>query len=122
MTSLPIRVTCDCGVVTEAVAGEVVTCTCGRRYDTATMVDRAAIARVAQATRRARLLTRLGLLATVAGALLGYAVFGLYGAIIAGAVVPAIWIRTARPIWRRDLKAAVDDVGSQRIGHLDDES
>ncbi len=102
---VPITVTCECGHVTHAFAGDEVTCECGRVYETSlSMEQRAALTGFEQRMRVfARLGTGLVGLITLAGFLLLDRWAGLAALIIAG----GLWWAVLQPIWRRRALAQV---------------
>jgi hypothetical protein len=104
--SVPITVRCECGVETPALAGEVVTCACGRRYDTGELQSQQlAVARSLRA--RATATARLGMgFAGLAG-LLAFLVGGYAAALVAVVVAVAVWLGVVQPVLRRRAAARI---------------
>ena len=95
---VPVTVKCQCGHVTQAFAGQEVTCQCGQVYRT-TLSDqqRAALYGLEQ---RMRAFARLGIGVVGLIALAGFLLdrwAGLAALIIAG----GLWWVVLQPIWRR---------------------
>jgi hypothetical protein len=98
--SIPLTLRCECGETLSANAGEAVTCTCGRRYDTST-VPGESIARVRATQMRMKLYARLGLAFVVLFGVLGFLVGGLPGVAFAAALFALIWWKVIAPWLRR---------------------
>jgi hypothetical protein len=108
-TSVPITVRCECGVETPATAGEVVTCACGRRYDTRELQSQQlAVARSLRA--RATATARLGLgFAGLAG-LVVFLVAGYAAALVAVVVAAVAWLAGVQPLLRRRTAARIREL------------
>ena len=104
LPSVPLRITCDCGNTLQTDAGETVTCACGRSYDTTSIARHPDLAGLTSDMARAKMLSKVGLLAVIA---IGVGVFfwlGWAAATLAFGLAAALFIRTVRPIYRRDMK------------------
>lgn len=112
--TIPITVRCPCGTTTSADAGEVVTCTCGRSYDTAALpAEHLAAAGVTQ--RRQRVYARLGICVVGLAALGGFLISGIWGAGIALPLSCLIWWKGVQPRWRRRAAADLASMPATRI-------
>lgn len=107
--SIPLTVRCECGEVLSADAGEVVTCTCGRRYDTSTLPG-PSVAHVKATQARLRLYARLGAVAVVTFGLLGFFLAGLPGVAGAASVSALLWWKVVAPALRRRHMDDVTDL------------
>jgi hypothetical protein len=96
---VPIVVKCQCGHVTQAFAGDEVTCQCGRAYETSLSNEQ--VASLYGLEQRMRVFARLGTglvgLIALAGFLLLDRWAGLAGLVLAG----GLWWGVLQPIWRR---------------------
>ena len=111
---VPITVRCPCGVRTEANAGDVVTCACGRRYDTSAMAsDQLAAATLAQ--RRAKAYARLGICIAALATLGGFLVAGWWGAGMALPFSCVVWWKGVQPRWQRQVARDLASMPTTRI-------
>lgn len=96
---MTLRVTCPCGTVTSVAAGSVVTCTCGRGWETAS-VPAADLAGVRSSVRRLRLRQAT----FVVGLVLAVGVLLLLRSstptFVLVAVFVLLWLRLCLPWWR----------------------
>jgi hypothetical protein len=105
-TSVPITVRCECGVETPAMAGDVVTCTCGRRYDTRELQSQQlAVARSLRA--RATATARLGMGVAGLVGLGAFLVAGYAAALVAVVVAVVVWLGVAQPLLRKRAAARI---------------
>lgn len=107
--AIPLTLRCDCGDVISAQAGDIVTCTCGRRYDTSTLPG-PSIAHVHATQARLRLYARLGVIIVVFMGLLGFFVAGLPGVAGAASISAILWWRVVAPALRRRHMDDVTDL------------
>ena len=112
--AIPIIVNCSCGIRTQANAGDVVTCACGRRYDTAT-VEPDQMAAAALVQRRHKVYARLGICVAGLAAIGGFAFAGVWGAGIALPLSCLIWWKGVQPRWRRRAAADLASLPTSRI-------
>jgi hypothetical protein len=105
-TSVPITVRCECGVETPATAGEVVTCACGRRYDTRELQSQQlAVARSLRA--RATATARLGMGVVGVAGLVAFLVAGYAAALVAVVVALVAWLGGVQPLLRKRAAARI---------------
>ncbi len=115
MPSVPLRITCDCGNTLQADAGETVTCACGRSYDTTAIARHPDLAGLTSEMARARMLSKVGLLAVIA---IGVGVFfwlGWAAATLAFGLAAALFVRTVRPIYRREMKRTATELPTWKL-------
>jgi hypothetical protein len=112
--SIPLTVRCECGEVLSAKAGEAVTCTCGRRYDTANIPGQS-VARVRATQVRLRTYARLGFVVVILFGVLGFYVGGLPGVAFAAALSALVWWRVVAPWLRRRHSDELADLPSWTI-------
>mgnify|MGYP000947956170 CR=1 FL=1 len=96
---VPIVVRCDCGRTTSAIAGETVTCACGRTY--ATELSPQQKAGLVGLRQRMRAFARLGVGVVGLLSLLGLALAGpagAFGVLIVGVIA---WWVVLQPVWKR---------------------
>jgi hypothetical protein len=112
--AVPIIVRCPCGVRTEANSGDVVTCTCGRRYDTsAIQADQVTLAELIQ--RRHKVYARLGICVAGLATIGGFVIAGFWGAGIALPMSCLVWWKGVQPRWRRRAAADLASIPTSRI-------
>ena len=114
MTAVPIIVRCPCGVSTQANAGDIVTCACGRRYDTS-MAAADQIAAAALVQRRHKVYARLGICVAGLATIGGFAIAGFWGAGLALPLSCLVWWKGVQPRWRRRAAADVAGIPTSRI-------
>jgi hypothetical protein len=102
---VPIVVTCECGHTTEAYAGEVVTCACGRRY--ATELSQAQSAAIRAMGTRLQVFARLGIGVVGLLSLAAILTLGTYAGVAVLAVLATIWWVVLQPMWRRRLTSEI---------------
>jgi hypothetical protein len=112
--AVPIIVRCPCGASTEANAGDVVTCRCGRRYDT-TAVDADQVAAAALVQRRHKIYARLGICVAGLATIGGYFVAGYWGAGMALPLSCLVWWKGVQPRWQRRAAADLATIPTSRI-------
>jgi len=112
--SIPLTLRCECGETLSANAGETVTCTCGRRYDTST-IPGPSVARVRATQVRMKLYARLGLALVVLFGVLGFLVAGLPGVAFAAALFALVWWRVIAPWLRRRHAEDLGDLPSWNL-------
>jgi hypothetical protein len=112
--SIPITLRCECGEVLSAQAGDVVTCTCRRRYDTSTLPG-PSIAHVRSTQARLRLYARLGAVVVVLFGLLGFYFAGLPGVAGAASISAIVWWRVVAPALRRKHMDDVTDLPTWNV-------
>lgn len=112
--AIPLTLRCECGDVISAQAGDIVTCTCGRRYDTSTLPG-TSIAHVRATQARLRLYARLGAIIVVFLGLLGFFVAGLPGVAGAASISAIIWWRVVAPSLRRKHMDDVTDLPTWNV-------
>lgn len=123
--SLPITVRCECGETVSAELGDIVTCACGRRYDT-TSIGGEKLARVRAAKARITLYLRVATIFLVGMVVVAGVLYQGRGVAIAIPAAAAVWFWMISPRYKRryltdlsempswDLKASDD--GSARPG------
>jgi hypothetical protein len=112
--AVPIVVRCGCGAHTEATAGDVVTCQCGRRYDTSTIqADQVTLAELVQ--RRHKVYARLGLCIAGLATICGFIIAGFWGAGIALPMSCLVWWKGVQPRWQRRAAADLSTIPTSRI-------
>jgi hypothetical protein len=88
--AIPITVRCECGETHSVDLGDNVECSCGRRYDTASIPpERFAYARSHQA--RIRLYMQLGTIFMLTGVVLAAVLWGLKGVAVAIPLAGLLW-------------------------------
>lgn len=112
--SIPLTIRCECGEALSAEAGEAVTCTCGRRYDTST-IPGSSVARVRATQVRLRLYARIGLIAVITFGILGYFAAGLPGVALAASLSALIWWKGVAPWLRRRHAEELSDLPSWQL-------
>jgi hypothetical protein len=112
--AVPIVVRCSCGVQTPASAGVVVTCTCGRTYDTAT-VDSEQVRLAGLIQKRHKVYARLGLVVAGLATIGGFVVAGWWGAGLALPFSCLIWWKGVQPRWHRRAAADLASIPTSRI-------
>lgn len=100
--SIPITIRCECGEVNKADFGDVVTCSCGRRYDTSTLPQGDLFA-VQRAQTRMKLYVTVGMIFVVGLTLAGFFLWGVKGAAIVGPLTGLLWFRLIGPRFRRHV-------------------
>jgi hypothetical protein len=112
--AVPIIIHCPCGVQTRANAGDVVTCECGRQYDTSTAEpDQMAAAALVQ--RRHKAYARLGICVAGVTTILGFVIAGFWGAGLALPLSCLVWWKGVQPRWRRRAAADLASLPKSRI-------
>jgi hypothetical protein len=113
--AIPIVVSCPCGIRTQANAGDVVTCTCGRRYDTATAggPDQLAAALIVQ--RRHKVYAWLGICIAGLAAVGGFLLAGFWGAGVALPLSCLVWWKGVQPRWARRAAADLASLPTTRV-------
>jgi hypothetical protein len=101
----PIIVKCGCGAETAATAGDLVTCRCGRTYDT-TAVSPEQVAAAETVRRRQKIYARLGLCVVGLATVIAFFLAGVWGAALALPVACLVWWKGVQPRWQR--RAAAD--------------
>lgn len=109
-----VTVECPCGESTKVPLGEALTCGCGRRWDTAGLRADAlpALRAVTRRYRRQQLafvatfLLAVGLLAVIARSA---------PVAITGVAALLVWLRFARPWWRRRRQAHLRDLPTWQL-------
>ena len=96
---VPITVKCQCGHVTEAFAGDEVTCQCGQVYKTTLSHEQRAV--LYSIDQRMRVFARLGTGAVGLLALAGFLLVDRWVGLAALIVFGALWWVVLQPIWRR---------------------
>lgn len=99
-TAVRLTVQCPCGTSTSVAAGDEVTCSCGRRFDTAELPDHdvRGLQRLVARSKR----NRLVFLVTMAFVVLGLLIVGRSAPLpVTVAVFGLAWWRFCRPWWRR---------------------
>jgi hypothetical protein len=109
--SIPLTIRCECGAVLPAKAGETVTCSCGRRYDTSN-IPSSSVARVRATQVRLRFYARIGLILVVAFGVLGFLWLGLPGVAGAASLSALIWWKVVAPQLRRRHSEELADLPS----------
>jgi hypothetical protein len=103
--TIPITVKCECGVVTKAMLGEAVTCTCGRAYETSKL-PRDGFGEIPNRQARIRLYVQLGIVFVGGATVLAAVLEGLRGVAIALPLSGLLWFqffgRWLRKRWLRD--------------------
>jgi len=112
--AVPIVVRCSCGAQTPASAGDVVTCECGRRYDT-TAVDSEQVRLASLIQRRHKVYARLGLIVAGLATIGGFVVAGWWGAGLALPFSCLIWWKGVQPRWHRRAAADLASIPTSRI-------
>ena len=100
--AIPITINCECGEAHRAELGDEVACSCGRRYDTASL-PQADVFAVRRAQLRMKLYITLGVIFVVGVTLLAFFLWGIRGAALAGPLTALIWFRLLGPPLRRHV-------------------
>ena len=96
---VPITVTCQCGHVTRAFAGQEVTCECGRVYKTQLSSEQQAA--LYGLEQRMRVFARLGTGLVGLAALAGFLLLDRWAGVAALVISGGLWWVVLQPIWRR---------------------
>jgi hypothetical protein len=112
--AVPITVRCPCGATSSAEAGDVVTCTCGRTFDT-TQLDPQQLRAAELARRHMQLYTRLGLGIVGLATVCGFFIASWWGAGLALPFSCLVWWKGVQPRWRRRAAADVAAIPTSRI-------
>jgi hypothetical protein len=104
--AIPITVRCECGQTHAAKLGDIVECSCGRRYETAALPpERFAHVRARQA--RIRLYIRLGFVFVAGIAVATALLWGLRGVALGAPLAGLMWFlflgKWYRRRWLRDV-------------------
>jgi hypothetical protein len=89
--AIPITVRCECGETHAARLGEVVECSCGRRYETS-QLPQGRFAQVREHQAKARLYVRVGAVFIVAAGVASFFLWGLWGAAITTPLAGVFWL------------------------------
>jgi hypothetical protein len=112
--AVPIVVRCPCGARIEAKTGDVVTCECGRRYDTSA-VDSEQVRLADLIQRRHKVYARLGLIVAGLATIGGFFVAGWWGAGLALPFSCLVWWKGVQPRWQRRAAADLATIPKSRI-------
>jgi hypothetical protein len=112
--SIPLTLRCECGEVISAHAGDVVTCTCERRYDTSALPG-PSIAHVRATQARLRLYARLGAIIVVLFGLIGFYFARLPGVAGAASISAILWWKVVAPALRRKHMDDVTDLPTWNV-------
>jgi hypothetical protein len=100
MATIPLTITCECGEAHRTELGQVVSCTCGRRYDT-TELDQSRLIGVRHSQLKMRVYITCGTLLIGGGAAAMYFVWGLRGVAIGVPIIGLLWFRVIAPVVRK---------------------
>jgi hypothetical protein len=100
---VPITVKCQCGHVTQAFAGQEVTCECGRVYQTTLSAEQQAA--LYGLEQRMRVFARLGTGLVGLCALAGFLLLDRWAGLAALIISGGLWWVVLQPIWRRHAVA-----------------
>jgi len=93
--AIPITVRCECGETHSVKLGDVVDCSCGRRYDTSQLPkERFAQVRAHQA--KTRLYVRLGAVWIIVLGLVTFLLWGKWGVSVGAPLAALIWFLIIR--------------------------
>jgi hypothetical protein len=99
IVNVPILVNCECGHTTSAIAGEEVSCNCGRQY--ATELSAQQVAALHAMNQQMRVFARLGVGLTGLLSLLALTVVNVYAGLAAFVLGVVGWWVVLQPLWRR---------------------
>jgi hypothetical protein len=100
---VPITVKCQCGHVTQALAGDEVTCECGRVYET--RLSNEQVGALTGLEQRMRVFARLGTGVVGLFALGGFLLLNTWAGVLALLVGGGLWWVVLQPMWRRRAAA-----------------
>jgi hypothetical protein len=106
--NVPILVNCQCGRTTSAVAGEEVSCTCGRRY--ATELSTQQVAALHSLHQQMRVFARLGVGLAGLISILSFTVVNVYAGMVALVLAVVSWWVILQPLWRRHAVGRLADL------------
>jgi hypothetical protein len=88
--SIPITVRCECGETHSAKLGDVVECSCGRRYDTS-QISEGNFPQVREHQAKARLYVRVGAVVLIVAGTLSFLIWGIWAAAITVPLAAMLW-------------------------------
>ena len=88
--AIPITVRCECGETHKANLGDVVECSCGRRFDTS-KIAASNFPQVREHQAKARLYVRIGAVFIVAAGLIAYFVWDFWAAAVTVPLAAMLW-------------------------------
>ena len=90
MAGIPITVRCECGETHSVKLGDVVECSCGRRYETS-KISESNFPQVREHQAKARLYVRVGAVFIVAVGLVAFFLWGFYAAAVCVPIAGMLW-------------------------------
>jgi len=90
VTGIPITVRCECGETHSVKLGDVVECSCGRRYETS-KISESNFPQVREHQAKARLYVRVGAVFIVAVGLAAFFLWGFYAAAVCVPIAGMLW-------------------------------
>ena len=90
MAGIPITVRCECGETHSVKLGDVVECSCGRRYETS-KISESNFPQVREHQAKARLYVRVGAVFIVAVGLAAFFLWGFYAAAVCVPIAGMLW-------------------------------
>src|SRR5262245_25649745 len=90
MAAIPITVRCECGETHSAKLGDVVECSCGRRYDTS-QIPESTYPQIREHQAKARLYVRVGAVFVLGVGVIAFFVWGIYAAAICVPIAGLLW-------------------------------
>jgi hypothetical protein len=88
--SIPITVRCECGETHSAKLGEIVECSCGRRYDTSG-ISEGNFPQVREHQAKAKLYVRVGAVLLIAAGTVSFLLWGLWAAAVTVPLTAMLW-------------------------------
>ena len=88
--AIPITVKCECGETHKAKLGELVECSCGRRYDTS-KIPETTYPQVKEHQAKARLYVRVGAIFIIAVGVISFLLWGIWGAAVCVPIAGMLW-------------------------------
>jgi hypothetical protein len=88
--AIPISVKCECGETHKANLGDVVECSCGRRFDTSTIPE-STFPQVREHQVKARLYVRVGAVFVIGAGVIALFVWGIWAAAITISLAGMLW-------------------------------
>jgi len=119
--ALPITIRCDCGEVVAADLGDVVTCVCGRTYDTGS-IGGEKLARLRVVRARITLYLRIATIFLVGMVVMAGIVYRGKGVAIALPAAAALWFWVISPRYKRRYLTDLSDLPSWNLKASDDGS
>ena len=88
--AIPITVRCECGETHSVKLGDVVECSCGRRYETS-QISESNFPQVREHQSKARLYVRVGIIFIAAAGAIAFFLWGIWATAIVVPIAGMLW-------------------------------